>query len=112
MRRRQHHHLGPRPPGPDRLCQLLASEDGGAYLVRHCAAPYTEAAVPALTLFAFVAWRQQDLISARLALRQALITDPDYELATGIHLATIDREDPRELLAVARQARAERLAGL
>ncbi|WP_330317991.1 DUF4192 domain-containing protein [Streptomyces platensis] len=83
-----------------------------AYLARHCAAPYTQEAVPALTLLAFVAWRQDDLITAHLALRQAITTDPDYELATGIHLATIDGEDPRELLAIARQARAERLAGI
>ncbi|MGW7486787.1 DUF4192 family protein [Streptomyces sp. NPDC054786] len=83
-----------------------------SYLARHCAAPFTQEAVPILTLLGFVARRQNDLIPARLAFRQAIATDPDYELATGIHLATIDREDPRELLAVARQARAERLAGL
>ncbi|MFE0190755.1 DUF4192 domain-containing protein [Streptomyces sp. NPDC058989] len=82
-----------------------------AHLARHCAAPYTQEAVPALTLLAFVAWRQQDLITARLALRQAITTDPDYELATGLHLGTIDGEDPRELLALARQARADRIAG-
>ncbi|MCR8573050.1 DUF4192 domain-containing protein [Streptomyces sp. Isolate_219] len=83
-----------------------------AYLARHCAAPFTQEAVPVLTLLGFVAWRQDDLITARLAFRQAIATDPDYELATGIHLATIDGEDPRELLALARQARAERKAGL
>ncbi|MEV6132141.1 DUF4192 family protein [Streptomyces violaceusniger] len=74
-----------------------------AYLARHCAAPFTQEAVRILTLFAFVAWRQGDLIAARLALRDAITTDPDYELATGIHLGTIDGEDPREWLASARE---------
>ncbi len=77
-----------------------------AYLARHCAAPFTQEAVPILTLFAFVAWRQGDLIAARLALRDAITTDPEYELATGIHLGTIDGEDPREWLAFAREGRA------
>ncbi|MFD4480533.1 DUF4192 domain-containing protein [Streptomyces sp. NPDC058257] len=81
-----------------------------AHLARHCAEPFTREAVPILTLFAFVAWRQDELIAARLALRDALTTDPDYELAVGIHLGTIDGEDPRDLLAVARQARADRIA--
>ncbi len=76
-----------------------------ARLARHCAAPFTQEAVPILTL-AFVAWRQGDLIAARLALRDAITTDPDYELATGIHLGTIDGEDPRELLASAREGSA------
>ncbi|MFJ2199012.1 DUF4192 family protein [Streptomyces violaceusniger] len=77
-----------------------------AYLARHCAAPFTQEAVRILTLFAFVAWRQGDLIAARLALRDAITTDPDYELATGIHLGTIDGEDPREWLASAREGSA------
>lgn len=81
-----------------------------AYLARQCAEPFTREAVPALTLFAFVAWRQNDLIAARLALRDAITTDEDYELAVGIHLGTIDGEDPRDLLALARQARADRIA--
>ncbi|MGW7572353.1 DUF4192 family protein [Streptomyces sp. NPDC054765] len=83
-----------------------------AYLARHCAEPFTHEAVPILTLFAFVAWRQGDLIAARLALRDAITTDPDYDLATGIHLGTIDGEDPRELLAAAHEGRAERIAHL
>ncbi|WP_179166478.1 DUF4192 family protein [Streptomyces sp. CB03238] len=83
-----------------------------AYLARHCAEPFTQEAVPILTLFAFVAWRQGDLIAARLALRDAITTDPDYELATGIHLATIDGEDPRDWLTSAREGRAHRAAHL
>ncbi len=79
-----------------------------AYLARHCAEPFQMEGVPILTLFAFVAWRQGDLIAARLALRDAITTDPDYELATGIHLATIDGEDPREWLASAREGHAQR----
>ncbi|NEW72562.1 DUF4192 family protein [Streptomyces rhizosphaericus] len=77
-----------------------------AYLARHCAAPFTQEAVRILTLFAFVAWRQGDLIAARLALRDAITTDPDYELATGIHLGTVDGEEPREWLASAREGSA------
>ncbi|MBY8884823.1 DUF4192 domain-containing protein [Streptomyces sp. PTM05] len=83
-----------------------------AYLARHCAAPFTREAVPILTLYAFVAWRQGDLIAARLALRDAITTDPDYELATGIHLATLDGEDPRTYLASAREDLAHRLTYL
>ncbi|OIJ97808.1 hypothetical protein BIV25_13460 [Streptomyces sp. MUSC 14] len=83
-----------------------------AYLARHCAEPFTQEAVPILTLFAFIAWRQDDLIAARLALRDAITTDPDYELATGIHLATIDSEDPREFLTSAREGHAHRMAHL
>ncbi|OKJ55966.1 DUF4192 domain-containing protein [Streptomyces sp. CB02115] len=83
-----------------------------AYLARHCAEPFTQEAVPILTLFAFVAWRQGDLIAARLALRDAITTDPDYELAVGIHLAMIDGDDPREHLAAARESQARRTAHL
>ncbi|MGW2320170.1 DUF4192 domain-containing protein [Streptomyces sp. NPDC001680] len=83
-----------------------------AYLARHCAEPFTPEAVPILTLFAFVAWRQDDLIAARLALRDAITTDPDHELAAGIHLGTIDGEDPREFLASAREGLAHHRAHL
>ncbi|MFJ2202732.1 DUF4192 family protein [Streptomyces violaceusniger] len=81
-----------------------------AYLARHCADPFTQEAVPALTLYAFVAWRQGDLIAARLALRAALTADPEYDLAVGIHLGTIDGEDPRDFLATARENRDHRMA--
>lgn len=83
-----------------------------AYLARHCAEPFTYDAVPILTLFAFVAWRQSDLIAARLALRDAITTEPEYELATGIHLGTIDGEDPRDWLASAREGHTHRAAHL
>ncbi|MFE4535770.1 DUF4192 family protein [Streptomyces scopuliridis] len=78
-----------------------------SYLARNCAEPFTKEAAPILTLYAFVAWRQGDLIAARLALRDAITTDPDYELAVGIHLATIDGEDPREYLTAVREGQAE-----
>ncbi|BDM67555.1 hypothetical protein HEK616_10420 [Streptomyces nigrescens] len=81
-----------------------------AYLARHCADPFTQEAVPTLTLYAFVAWRQGDLIAARLALRDALTADPEYDLAVGIHLGTIDGEDPRDFLATARENRNHRMA--
>ncbi|MFG3656893.1 DUF4192 family protein [Streptomyces sp. NPDC047706] len=74
-----------------------------AYLARHCADPFTQEAVPALTLYAFVAWRQGDLIAARLALRDALTADSEYDLAVGIHLGTIDGEDPRDFRTAARE---------
>ncbi|WP_407286400.1 DUF4192 domain-containing protein [Streptomyces sp. BP-8] len=83
-----------------------------AYLARHCAEPFTHEAAPILTLFAFAAWRQGDLIAVRLALRDAITNDPDYELATGIHLGTIDGEDPREWLASAREGHARCMAHL
>ncbi|MGW8554015.1 DUF4192 family protein [Streptomyces tubercidicus] len=83
-----------------------------AYLARHCAEPFTHEAVPALTLFAFVAWRQSDLIAARLALRDAITTAPDYDPAIGIHLGTIEGEDPREILASAREGHTQRMARL
>ncbi|MEU6138782.1 DUF4192 family protein [Streptomyces sp. NPDC047081] len=83
-----------------------------AYLARHCAEPFAQEGVPILTLYAFVAWRQGDLIAARLALRDAITTNPDYELATGIHLGAIDGEDPRDFLAAAQAGRAERLTHL
>ncbi|MFI9391862.1 DUF4192 family protein [Streptomyces bauhiniae] len=74
-----------------------------AYLARHCPAPFTQEGVPALTLYAFVAWRQGDLVAARLALHDALTADPDYEPAVGIHLGTIDGENPQDFLASARE---------
>ncbi|WP_405803471.1 DUF4192 family protein [Streptomyces sp. NBC_01187] len=83
-----------------------------AYLARHCAEPFTQEAVPILTLFAFVAWRQGDLIAARLALRDAITANPDHELANGIHLGMVDDEDPREFLASAHVGRAQRMAHL
>ncbi|MGD6751914.1 DUF4192 family protein [Streptomyces sp. BH105] len=81
-----------------------------AYLARLCADPFTQEAVPALTLYAFVAWRQGDIIAARLAIHDALTADPEYDLAIGIHLGTIDDEDPRDFLATARQNRDNRMA--
>ncbi|MFE7781235.1 DUF4192 domain-containing protein [Streptomyces nigrescens] len=83
-----------------------------AYLARHCAEPFTHEAVPPLALFAFVAWRQGDLIGARLALRGAITTEPDYDPAIGIHLGIIDSEDPREFLASAREGHAQRMVEL
>ncbi|MFJ2247441.1 DUF4192 family protein [Streptomyces sp. NPDC094461] len=83
-----------------------------SYLARHCADPFTQEAVPIQTLYAFVAWRQGDLIATRLALRDAITTDPDHHTAVGIHLATIDGEDPRELLAAIREGQARRTAHL
>ncbi|WP_145497594.1 DUF4192 domain-containing protein [Streptomyces sp. CFMR 7] len=81
-----------------------------AYLARHCADPFTQEAVPALTLYAFAAWRQGDLIAARLALHDALTADPEYDPALGIHLGTIDHEDPRDFRTAARENYDHRMA--
>ncbi|MGW4079766.1 hypothetical protein ACWELB_40895 [Streptomyces asiaticus] len=35
-----------------------------AFLARRCIPPCADAAVPVLTLFAWVAWRQKDLVAA------------------------------------------------
>lgn len=81
-----------------------------AYLARHCADPFTQEAIPALTLYAFVAWRQDDLIVARLALRDVLTANPEHELAVAIHLGTIDGEDPRDFRTSARENYDHRMA--
>lgn len=81
-----------------------------AFLTRRCIPPYADAAVPALTLFAWVAWRQQDIIAARLALKQALTIEPEYDLADTLHDAINSGADPQGLLDIARTTRDERLA--
>ncbi|MFD8379138.1 DUF4192 domain-containing protein [Streptomyces sp. NPDC059679] len=80
-----------------------------AFLARRCIPPYTEAAVPVLTLFAWIAWRQEDILAARLALTQALTADPDYELADVLNYAINSEVDPQGLLETARENRARRL---
>ncbi|MET8680773.1 DUF4192 domain-containing protein [Streptomyces sp. NPDC004647] len=80
-----------------------------AFLARRCIAPHTNAAVPALTLLAWVTWRQTDLPTARLALKKALTTDPSYELAEVLHGAINSKADPQGLLAIARNARDARM---
>lgn len=56
-----------------------------ANLARRCVPPYTELAPALLTLFAWVAWRQDDPGAARLALREAMTIDNDYLLAQHLH---------------------------
>ncbi|MFE7277933.1 DUF4192 domain-containing protein [Streptomyces sp. NPDC057623] len=80
-----------------------------AALCRRCIPPYTDAAIPALTLLAAVTWRQGDLPTARHALRQALTADPEYDLAEAITDAINSGADATSLLPVAHQAKAERL---
>ncbi|MFI1830679.1 DUF4192 domain-containing protein [Streptomyces sp. NPDC020412] len=79
-----------------------------AYLARHCAEPFQKEGVPILTLYALAAWRQDDLITARLALCDAITTNPDYELSLGVHLATVDNENPQQWLAPAREDHSHR----
>lgn len=81
-----------------------------AFLARRCIPPHTDAAVPALTLLAAVAWRQDDLPTARLALRQALTADPEDDLADALHGAINSGVDATSLLSIARKGKAERLA--
>ncbi|MET7718099.1 DUF4192 domain-containing protein [Streptomyces sp. NPDC005407] len=79
------------------------------YLARCCVPPYTAAAAPVLTLLAWVAWRQDDKITARLALRQALNTSPEYAMADMLHTGINTGADPLGLLDIVRAERAERL---
>ncbi|MBT2390718.1 DUF4192 domain-containing protein [Streptomyces sp. ISL-1] len=79
------------------------------YLARRCVHPYTDNAVPLLTTLAWVAWRQDDKITARLALRQALNTSPEYAMADLLHDAINTGADPLGLLDIVRAERAERL---
>ncbi|MEV4907099.1 DUF4192 domain-containing protein [Streptomyces albidoflavus] len=83
-----------------------------AYLARHCAEPFTQEAVPALTLYAFAAWRQGDLTAARLALHDALTTDPEYEPAIDIQLGIIDGENPHDFVTASRDNHDYRMAHL
>jgi hypothetical protein len=79
------------------------------YLARRCIPPFTGQAVPVLTALAWVAWRQDDKITARLALKQALTTDPDYAMADILHDAINTGADPLGLLNIVRDERAQRL---
>ncbi|MER6125384.1 DUF4192 domain-containing protein [Streptomyces sp. NPDC001795] len=56
-----------------------------ADLARRCVPPYTELAPALLTLFAWVAWRQGDTATARLALREAMTINSNYLLAQHLH---------------------------
>ncbi|MFE2179024.1 DUF4192 domain-containing protein [Streptomyces sp. NPDC059455] len=78
------------------------------YLARRCVPPFTGQSVPLLTALAWVAWRQEDKITARLALRQALNTDPDDAMADLLHDAINAGADPQGLLAIVRDERAQR----
>ncbi|MFF4051904.1 DUF4192 domain-containing protein [Streptomyces chartreusis] len=81
-----------------------------AYLARHAIPPHQNAAVPALTLLAAVAWRQDDRPTARHALKHALALDPDDEFAHALHSAINHGLDATSLLPIARNAKADRLA--
>ncbi|MET8677043.1 DUF4192 domain-containing protein [Streptomyces sp. NPDC004647] len=81
-----------------------------AYLARRCVSPHTDKAVPLLTLLAWVAWRQNDTVTARVALRHALTTNPRYTLAGLLHDGINGGAGPLGLLAIARDQRAERLS--
>lgn len=78
------------------------------YLARRCVPPFTDQAVPLLTALAWVAWRQDDKITARLALRQALNTSPEYAMADLLHELINTGADPQGLLNIVRDERAQR----
>ncbi|MDN0193948.1 DUF4192 domain-containing protein [Streptomyces sp. S.PNR 29] len=81
-----------------------------AFLARRAIPPYEVAAVPALTLLAAVAWRQDDIPTARYALKRALTLDPDDDFADALHEAINHEVDATSLLPIARKAKAERHA--
>lgn len=58
-----------------------------ATLARRCVSPHSGLAPSLLTLFAWVAWRQGDTVTARHALREALEIDSTYRLAQHLHAA-------------------------
>jgi hypothetical protein len=58
-----------------------------ATLARRCVPPYSAMAPSLLTLFAWVTWRQDDTVTARHALREALEIDRSYTLAQLLHTA-------------------------
>ncbi|MEV0845953.1 DUF4192 family protein [Streptomyces sp. NPDC049954] len=75
-----------------------------AYLVRCCVPPHTDKAAPLLVLLGWVAWRQNDTVTASHAFSDALDIDPHYTLAK--HLLEGIRTDcaPAGLLAIFREA--------
>lgn len=66
-----------------------------ANLARRCVPPYTDLAPSLLTLFAWVAWRQGDTVTARHALREALDIENGYTLAQQLHMA-INQDVPAD----------------
>lgn len=58
-----------------------------ATLARRCVSLHSGLVPSLLTLFAWVAWRQGDTVTARHALREALEIDSTYRLAQHLHAA-------------------------
>ncbi|WP_369258843.1 DUF4192 domain-containing protein [Streptomyces sp. R35] len=80
-----------------------------AFLARRAIPPHEGAVVAALTLLAAVVWRQDDIPTARYALKRALTLDPDDDFAEALHEAINYGVDSTALLPIARKAKAERL---
>ncbi|MGW3121325.1 DUF4192 domain-containing protein [Streptomyces sp. NPDC001107] len=74
------------------------------YLARCCVPPHTNLAPPLLTLLAWTAWRQDDTITARHALTQALSIDPDYRMARLLHNSINLGDERDELMDIFRTA--------
>ncbi|MER6011619.1 DUF4192 domain-containing protein [Streptomyces bluensis] len=77
---------------------LLHARQLWSYLARRCVPPHTDLAPPLLTLLAWVAWRQEDIITARYALKEALTIDPTYHMANLLHEAINRGVDNDKLL--------------
>ncbi|WP_442737896.1 DUF4192 family protein [Streptomyces pseudogriseolus] len=60
---------------------LPAERQLWGYLARRCVPPHTDKAPPLLTLLGWVAWRQNDTVTASHAFSDALDIDPHYRLA-------------------------------
>ncbi|MCR8573049.1 DUF4192 domain-containing protein [Streptomyces sp. Isolate_219] len=69
-----------------------------AHLARRCVPPHTDKAPPLLTLLGWIAWRQGDTITARIAFKDALTTDVDYRMADILHHTINCGTDPEQLL--------------
>ncbi|MFE0130129.1 DUF4192 domain-containing protein [Streptomyces sp. NPDC059037] len=75
-----------------------------AYLARRCVPPHSRMALPLLTLLSWVAWRQDDIVTARHAIKEALTIGPTYLMADLLHDAMNSRTDRDGLLTRIRAA--------
>ncbi|MFE8986792.1 DUF4192 family protein [Streptomyces collinus] len=79
------------------------------YLARRCVPLHTDLVPPLLTLLAWVTWRQDDTVTARHALKEALSLDPAHRMVNLLYDAINRGVDREELLEVFRIALRESL---
>ncbi|MDI3408296.1 DUF4192 family protein [Streptomyces cavernicola] len=72
------------------------------YLARRCVPPHTDKAPPLLALLGWVAWRQNDTVTASHAFSDALKFDPNYRLAKLLLMGIRNGSDPAVILALFR----------